>query len=345
MYEKNGFLHNNTTGFNRFKLNYPVIHSVDPVSAKPTLENTRWKLLMVNRFGVCYFWTLSFAMFSVGNFIALPVVYSYSEDILWNRRLLSVFLLATTAFNNILTIFFYRRSVYGAGTHSALGALPDGKWSRCDSCELAKPPRCHHCIMCQKCILKRDHHCYFTGVCIGAYNQRHFLALCLHSGVSLFYSFYVLCNYFMIEYRHPIILSWYHFILPFAFVEMVFGYVTIFFFFMLLLTYLTLCTAGGAMFLFIAGFYFALQDLTSYEFGSKQLHQRNSSSWINNLRSVFGSFGFIQLIIPVPCLPIPDTMIYVKSNYVKNIWIQFAFTPKVPPIENVPNDFNVMIWN
>ena len=49
-------------------------------------------------------------------------------------------------------------------------------WLNCATCELSIPPRCRHCPVCRKCILKRHHHCFFTGVCIGAANQRHFLA-------------------------------------------------------------------------------------------------------------------------------------------------------------------------
>ncbi|GFO05961.1 palmitoyltransferase [Plakobranchus ocellatus] len=49
-------------------------------------------------------------------------------------------------------------------------------WSYCRTCCSFSPPRCHHCPLCNKCILKRHHHCFFTGVCIGAANERHFIA-------------------------------------------------------------------------------------------------------------------------------------------------------------------------
>eukprot|EP00435_Cladocopium_sp_Y103_P056268 s1198_g18.t6 len=45
----------------------------------------------------------------------------------------------------------------------------------CKHCQLAKPPRAHHCSTCQRCIRKMDHHCMWMNNCIGANNQKHFL--------------------------------------------------------------------------------------------------------------------------------------------------------------------------
>ncbi|KAK7852523.1 putative protein s-acyltransferase 12 [Quercus suber] len=40
----------------------------------------------------------------------------------------------------------------------------------CAHCQNGKPPRCHHCSICQRCILKMDHHCVWVVNCVGAHN-------------------------------------------------------------------------------------------------------------------------------------------------------------------------------
>lgn len=45
----------------------------------------------------------------------------------------------------------------------------------CKKCSTAKPPRAHHCSICQRCVLKMDHHCPWMNNCIGMYNTKHFV--------------------------------------------------------------------------------------------------------------------------------------------------------------------------
>lgn len=52
----------------------------------------------------------------------------------------------------------------------------------CRKCKQLKPPRCHHCSICGRCILKMDHHCVWVVNCIGALNYKFFL-------LFLFYTF------------------------------------------------------------------------------------------------------------------------------------------------------------
>jgi len=52
------------------------------------------------------------------------------------------------------------------------GVVPLSAW--CTKCDGPKPPRCHHCRVCRRCVLKMDHHCMFVNNCVGLRNHRNF---------------------------------------------------------------------------------------------------------------------------------------------------------------------------
>ncbi|KAL2234004.1 probable protein S-acyltransferase 14 [Sesamum indicum] len=58
----------------------------------------------------------------------------------------------------------------------------NGRIRFCRKCNQLKPPRCHHCSVCGRCILKMDHHCVWVVNCVGALNYKYFL-------LFLFYTF------------------------------------------------------------------------------------------------------------------------------------------------------------
>lgn len=59
--------------------------------------------------------------------------------------------------------------------------------SVCKRCISTKPPRCHHCSICNKCVLKMDHHCPWLNNCVGHYNHRYFFLFCAYMWVGCVY--------------------------------------------------------------------------------------------------------------------------------------------------------------
>ncbi|XP_028391059.1 palmitoyltransferase ZDHHC16B-like [Dendronephthya gigantea] len=57
----------------------------------------------------------------------------------------------------------------------------------CTKCIQPKPPRTHHCSVCNKCILKMDHHCPWINNCVGHFNHRYFFMFCVYMCLGTIY--------------------------------------------------------------------------------------------------------------------------------------------------------------
>ncbi|ROT63490.1 hypothetical protein C7M84_018613, partial [Penaeus vannamei] len=46
------------------------------------------------------------------------------------------------------------------------GGEKSDDWTVCARCEMYRPPRAHHCRICQRCIRRMDHHCPWINNCV-----------------------------------------------------------------------------------------------------------------------------------------------------------------------------------
>ena len=60
-------------------------------------------------------------------------------------------------------------------------------WTYCATCQHNRPPRCHHCSICQRCILEFDHHCIWVNQCIGYGNLRSFVLFLTYLMLTCWY--------------------------------------------------------------------------------------------------------------------------------------------------------------
>lgn len=57
-------------------------------------------------------------------------------------------------------------------------------WKYCKKCKHMRPPRAHHCSICDACVSRMDHHCPWVGNCVGIKNHKYFWNFLCHAMIG-----------------------------------------------------------------------------------------------------------------------------------------------------------------
>ncbi len=71
----------------------------------------------------------------------------------------------------------------------------------CHKCDINRPPRSHHCRVCNFCVLEYDHHCPWINGCVGYNNYRNFVLLIFYVMLGCCYGTYMLASDFYVMVR------------------------------------------------------------------------------------------------------------------------------------------------
>ncbi|RWS12342.1 putative palmitoyltransferase ZDHHC16-like protein [Dinothrombium tinctorium] len=103
----------------------------------------------------------------------------------WNRNL-CVTIIALILGNWLLinVIFHYYMALTTPPGYPPENEIIPEAVSICKKCIAPKPPRTHHCSVCNRCILKMDHHCPWLNNCVGFFNHRYFFMFCFYTWIG-----------------------------------------------------------------------------------------------------------------------------------------------------------------
>uniref|UniRef100_A0A182RQF1 Palmitoyltransferase n=1 Tax=Anopheles funestus TaxID=62324 RepID=A0A182RQF1_ANOFN len=103
----------------------------------------------------------------------------------WNRnRYMTVFLLVVGHWLLLNVVYnFYKAASVSPGYPPEKELIAEAV-SICKKCIAPKPPRTHHCSVCNRCVLRMDHHCPWLNNCVGYHNHRYFFLYMLYTTIG-----------------------------------------------------------------------------------------------------------------------------------------------------------------
>jgi len=158
----------------------------------------------------------------------------------------------------------------------------------CASCQNFKPPRAHHCSICNRCVLRFDHHCMWIDSCIGFYNHKYFICFLVYLELFMDFTLFQLCvvSYRLLTRTLPYGFPWWRVLLLVANL----GYIGVF--------------ACSVMLLLIVQLHQIAANMTQAEIWFKMWIEQHGKTYVHaynhgtlqNLREVMGPSVFIWLV-------------------------------------------------
>lgn len=183
-----------------------------------------------------------------------------------------------------------------------------GKATFCKKCEIPRPERAHHCVVCFVCVLRMDHHCPWINNCVGFKNQKYFLLLgtyaCLASYVALITALPDLVSCAGLALRVEDSDAWEASQLELAdvFAFLIFGFLA--FFIALLLTPMLMAHVP-----------LATLNVTTIEDNYRNMaNPFDQGSSVGNLAEIFGAPGPDWLLPIDPWRPLSDGVSFTRSH-------------------------------
>lgn len=208
--------------------------------------------------------------------------------------------------NYMLLIYYHRYSLL----KPVSGLLPrtapadnDEERRFCHYCAILRPPRAKHCFFCARCVLKFDHHCFLSGSCVGFHNQRYFIAFSLHALLG------TACNtvgtvWYLNGHAEPRSRQLHHYLLPWVIADWMQGRLQLKLVVMVFWGTVSFLMTFASCFTCVSQCILLHTGQTTYEWIKHRTSYRRPLS--ENIKSVFGSWGILYLIVPIPSLDSPD---------------------------------------
>ncbi|CAG7729050.1 unnamed protein product [Allacma fusca] len=136
---------------------------------------------LLGRFFVCLVCVLIFEVTFVAHVLGIPFWWDRSPVFTLILIVIGYWILVNILFN------FYQAAAVSPGQPTEMNLLGVYSVTVCKICISPKPPRTHHCSICNRCYLKMDHHCPWVNNCIGHYNHRYFYLTAVYIIIGVFF--------------------------------------------------------------------------------------------------------------------------------------------------------------